>query len=405
MRDPVLVDVAVGDYGDERTLNLMYVARVEGEPRAMDDVAALAWHALDALPPLAFPHEARALARVRSGEAGSLNPPGSLRARVERTDPLKVAGRYVNPAFARGGGLKEPTFREFLRWRRERPKRDKRPVSVPRRAADDPKPGAPPTSGVRATWLGHSTVLLQLDGKTYLTDPVLSTRIGVFFKRATPPGLAFEDLPPVDALLLSHNHYDHLDAPTVKRLPRETPVFCPEGVARWFRRRGFTRVEERSWWGAADLAGHRVTFVPAQHFSGRTGFDRDKTLWGGWVVEGDRGSSAWYAGDSGWFDGFREIGAAFPGLDLAIVPIGAYTPRWFMAPVHVDPPEAGRAFLDAGARTMLPVHWGAFRLADEPVDEPPVVLEAWWRAQGLDPARLLKPPLGVPVDVPPAKPI
>jgi L-ascorbate metabolism protein UlaG (beta-lactamase superfamily) len=309
--------------------------------------------------------------------------------------PLLVRGRYVNVGAPRAepGGDDESQFRKFLKWRRERRGLPRLPFHVPKVPVRAPL-GPPPAAGIAATWAGHSSVVLQVDGKTYLTDPVWSDRVGSVVKRLTPPGLPWEALPRVDGLLVSHNHYDHLDAGTVARLPRATPVFCPTGVAAWFRRRGFTRVHERSWWEAAELDGHRLTCVPAQHFSGRTPWDRDKTLWGGWVVEGSRGGRAYFAGDSGYFKGFAEIGAAFPRLDLAMVPIGAYTPRWFMSPVHVDPAEAGQALLDVGARSLLPIHWGTFRLADEAIDEPPKVLLGWWREKGLDPARLRVPALG-----------
>lgn len=339
--------------------------------------------------------------------AGS-RPPATFKASavasspVTRTQPLVVKGRYVNPGLlgrppAEGG---ENGFRQFLKWRRERRNRPPRgPEHVPRAERVGPVP-APPRAGLAATWVGHSTLVLQLDGKTLLLDPVWSDRIGTVVKRRTPPGVAWEDLPPIDAVLLSHDHYDHLDAGTLRRLPRDTPVYCPTGVGRWLRKRGFTRVQERGWWEEATLEDHRLTCVPAQHFSGRTPWDRDRTLWGGWVVEGPRGSKAYFAGDSGYFPGFREIGAAFPGLDLALIPIGAYEPRWFMSPVHVDPAQAGEAFLDVGAARMLPIHWGTFRLADEGIDEPPRVLEAWWREKGLDPARLRVPALGERVEVP-----
>ena len=313
-------------------------------------------------------------------------------------------GRFVNPEDPRAkpgseAGA-EPSLREFLKWRHQRapPPRE---VDVPR---VDPPPArlpAPPARGLAATWVGHSSVVLQLDGRTYLCDPVWSERIGVVIRRRTPPGVPWSALPRVDALLVSHNHYDHLDAPTVRRLPRDTPVLCGLGMGAWFRRRGFARVEEMGWWDEAKLEGHRVAYVPAQHFSGRTLRDRDRTLWGGFVVEGSGGSKAWFAGDSGYFSGFREIGDTFPGLHLAMVPIGAYAPRWFMAPVHVDPAEAGQAFLDSGARWMLPLHWGTFRLADEAVDEPPRVLRAWWREKGLDPERLKLPALGETVRLDP----
>jgi L-ascorbate metabolism protein UlaG (beta-lactamase superfamily) len=123
-------------------------------------------------------------------------------------------------------------------------------------------------------------------------------------------------------------------------------------------------------------------------------WDRDRTLWGGWMLEGPRGSTVYFAGDSGWCEAFAQIGDAFPRIDLALIPIGAYLPRWFMAPVHVDPAEAGEAFLATGAKRMMPVHWGTFRLADEAVDEPPRVLRAWWDEKKLDPARLHVPELG-----------
>ena len=306
-----------------------------------------------------------------------------------------MRGRYVNRGAPRGQGGEEGEgqLRQFLKWRRERRGLVRGPFHVAKARVDAPLP-PPPEAGIAATWVGHSSVVLQLDGRTYLADPVWSDRVGGVVKRLTPPGIPWEAVPPVDALLVSHNHYDHLDAPTVARLPKGTPVLCPVGVGRWFRRRGFTRVTERSWWESADLDGHRATFVPAQHFSGRTLWDRDRSLWGGWVVQGHWGSTAYFAGDSGYFPGFREIGAAFPRIDLAMIPIGAYTPRWFMSPVHVDPHEAGQAFLDVGARAMLPIHWGTFRLADEAIDEPPKVLAQWWREKGLDAARLHLPALG-----------
>jgi L-ascorbate metabolism protein UlaG (beta-lactamase superfamily) len=152
-------------------------------------------------------------------------------------------------------------------------------------------------------------------------------------------------------------------------------------------------VTERSWWESARLDDLTMTCVPAQHFSGRTLWDRDRTLWGGWVVQGPH-SSAYFAGDSGYFPGFKQVGEAFPGLDACLMPIGAYEPRWFMSAVHVDPAEGGQAFLESGARAMLPIHWGTFRLADEAVDEPPRVLQRWWREQKLDSDRLLLPKMG-----------
>lgn len=311
-----------------------------------------------------------------------------------------MKGRFVNPTGAPvqwtpGEKGSEITWRDFWNWRRTRPKHPD-DWHVPR---VDPAPTAlppPPASGIAATWIGHASVVLQVDGKTLLVDPVWSRRLvnGLAVSRFTPPGIPWSALPRIDALVVSHDHYDHLDAPTIARIPRHVPVFCGTGVGRWFRARGFADITERSWWESAKLGAHTLTFVPAQHFSGRSLFDRDRTLWGGWVVEGPEGHVAYFAGDSGAFPGFREIGERFPRIDLAMIPAGAYEPRWFMAPVHVDPPEAGQAFLDTGARAMLPIHWGAFRLADEPIDEPPRALARWWDEKGLDRARLRVPPLG-----------
>lgn len=332
------------------------------------------------------------------------------RPRVPRLQPVRIDGRFVNPAFVHppqrlpeeGGPAPEDDeergFRDFVKWRLERRKYAEHEPVVERVAREGPV-GAPPEEGIRVTWVGHSSTILQVDGKTLLLDPVWSKRLAGVVKRHTEPGVKWEDVPPVDALVVSHDHYDHLDAATVKRLPRATPVFVPTGVASWFLKRGFTNVVERSWWEDALLDGLRLTCVPAQHFSGRTPWGRDRTLWAGWVVEGARGGKAYYAGDSGYFPGFHEIGEAFPGLDVALIPIGAYSPRWFMAPVHVDPPEGGQAFLDVGAREMIPVHWGAFRLADEPIDEPPRALREWWAQKGLEPARLRVPKLGETLEV------
>lgn len=313
--------------------------------------------------------------------------------------PIWEDGKFVNPGrppvqWTPGEEGSEVTWRDFWDWHRHRPKHPKT-WHVPQAPAVDALRPAP-ASGIAVTWFGHSSVLLQIDGLNLLIDPVWSRRLagGLVVPRYTPPGQRWEALPRIDALLVSHNHYDHLDAPTVKRLPRETPVFTGLGVGAWFRRRGFSRVHEMTWYDRATLDGAALTYAPAQHFSGRTLWDRDRTLWGGFVFEGREGSVAYCAGDSGYFDGFREIGERFPRIDLAMIPIGAYAPRWFMSPVHVDPQEGGQAFVDCGARTMLPIHWGTFRLADEPIDEPPRALRAWWEQRGLDPARLLLPALG-----------
>lgn len=252
-------------------------------------------------------------------------------------------------------------------------------------------PRSPLPSGASwLAWLGHASFLLRLGGRTVAVDPVLSERILGAGRRLTPAGL--DQLPPLDLLLISHNHYDHLDAPTVRGLPRDTPVLAPGGLGRWFRRRGFTDVTELDWWESLELApaggGLEVAFVPAHHWSRRGLFDHCASLWGGWVLTAAGGPRLYHAGDSGYGPFFTEIGARYPGIDVAMLPVGAYAPRWFMRPVHVDPEEAVRAAREAGARAMVPMHWGTFRLSREPVLEPIERTRAAWATAGRDPADL-----------------
>ncbi len=231
--------------------------------------------------------------------------------------------------------------------------------------------------GVRLTWIGHASFLGRLGDASFLIDPVFSTRIGWVVRRHGRPGLLPQDLPRVDALLVTHNHYDHLDAASIRALPRAISVFVPLGLGRWFRRRGFERVHELGWWQAADARSLRITLVPACHWSRRSIGDTNRSLWGGFVVA-SAGVSVYHGGDTAYFAGFREIGRRFPGLDAALLPIGAYAPAWFMERYHMTPEQAGRAFLELGARELVPMHWGAFKLTDEPLSEPIGRLRTWW---------------------------
>ncbi|HEU0089296.1 MAG TPA: MBL fold metallo-hydrolase [Pseudonocardiaceae bacterium] len=244
-----------------------------------------------------------------------------------------------------------------------------------------------PAAAAWLAWLGHASFLIRLGGCTVAVDPVLSERILGAGQRLTPPGL--DRLPPLDLLLISHNHYDHLDAPTLRGLPRATRVIAPGGLGRWFRRRGFTDVTELDWWEAVDLDGAlQVTFVPAHHWSRRGLLDRCASLWGGWILTAAGGLRLYHAGDSGYGPRFAEIGSRYPGIDVAMLPVGAYAPRWFMHPVHTDPAEAVQAAQDVGARVMVPMHWGTFQLSREPVLEPIERTRAAWAAVGRDPANL-----------------
>ncbi|WP_235978303.1 MBL fold metallo-hydrolase, partial [Streptomyces lycii] len=259
-----------------------------------------------------------------------------------------------------------------------------------------PEPGPGETA---VTWAGHASWVLRTGGLTVLTDPVWSRRILGTPARVTPVGVPWETLPPVDAVVISHNHYDHLDAPTLKRLPRDTHLLVPAGLGAWCRRRGFTRVTELDWWEAVELPAPeggtvRFDFVPAHHWSRRTLTDTCRSLWGGWILTGPGGQRVHFAGDTGYGHWFTEIGDRCPGIDLTLLPIGAYDPPALLRPVHTDPEEAVRACLDLGAHRMAPMHWGTFLLSAEPPLEPLTRVRAAWEAAGLPRERLWDLPIG-----------
>ncbi len=230
------------------------------------------------------------------------------------------------------------------------------------------------------TWVGHATYVLQTGGLTILTDPIWSDTMPGIPRRFTPPGVDWSDLPRIDAVLISHNHYDHLDAPTIRRLPRDTPIFVPAALGEWFTRRGFVDVTELDWWESASLVGVDFDFVPAHHWSRRGLGDTCKSLWGGWVITGEDGNRIYFAGDTGHGHWMAEIGQRYPGIDLALMPIGAYEPDWFMRPVHMNPEEAVEACADLGAPRMASMHWGTFMMTREPVLQPLERVRAAWAA-------------------------
>jgi N-acyl-phosphatidylethanolamine-hydrolysing phospholipase D len=241
--------------------------------------------------------------------------------------------------------------------------------------------------------VGHASLLVQLAGLNILTDPMWSQRASpVQFtgpRRWVPPGIAFADLPPIDVVLQSHNHYDHLDDYTVRRLAREHPGATwavPLGLAQFVRRRGVPSdaVRELDWWQEQALGAIRVVCTPAQHFSGRSFRDRGATLWCGWALAAQDGKRVFFAGDTGYHPEFAQIGERCGPFDLSLMPIGAYEPRWFMRYLHMNPEEAVAAFRALGAGgAMVPIHWGTFKLTDEAMDEPPVRAHAAFLAAGL----------------------
>ncbi len=242
------------------------------------------------------------------------------------------------------------------------------------------------------TWVGHATMLVQAGGLNVLTDPVFSSRASpvqfVGPQRAQPPGLALDQLPPIDVVLISHNHYDHLDKNTVVELSRQsqgaTLFIVPLGVKSWFLEAGITHVKELDWWESVNVKGVDFHFTPVQHWSARSFGDRSQTLWGGWAVFGT--DMHWYfSGDTGYSQDFldtqkrfasRQTPAQGGGFDIALLAVGAYEPRWFMKEQHINPAEAVQIHQDLKAKRSVGVHWGTFALTDEPLDQPPKDLAA-----------------------------
>ena len=233
------------------------------------------------------------------------------------------------------------------------------------------------------TWIGHATVLLQLNGVNIITDPHLTERASPLSfagpRRVVAPALSFEELPHIDAVLISHNHYDHLDLGTVTELNRQAggpPLFLvPLGMKSWFANQGVANVEEYDWWDKTERLGLSFHFVPVQHWSSRTVTDRNASLWGGWVVEAPDYRFI-FCGDTGYSKDFANIGKRFGYFDLAAIPIGAYEPRWFMKTQHVNPDESVMIHRDLRARQSMAIHWGTFVLTDELLTDPPPHLAA-----------------------------
>jgi N-acyl-phosphatidylethanolamine-hydrolysing phospholipase D len=274
------------------------------------------------------------------------------------------------------------------------------------------------------TWIGHATMLAQFSGLNLITDPVFSERASPLSfigpQRAQPPGLSLAQLPRIDVVLVSHNHYDHLDEASVKALNAQAggaPLFVvPLGIKPWLAQRGISNVVELDWWQTHTVKSPRgeveLVFTPAQHWSGRSLSDRLATLWGGFAVFAPDLHFI-YTGDTGYSRDFADIAARYAsrqtasqggGFDIALVPIGAYEPRWFMATQHVNPDEAVRIHRDLGAKLSVGVHWGTFNLTDEALDEPPQALAAARRAQGVDDQAFVALAIGETRRLPPRRP-
>ena len=286
----------------------------------------------------------------------------------------KPDGGFQNP-----GDVRESGLFDVLRWVAQRDyfTSDRDPSAYNFTVLENDGVELQKTKDLQVTWVGHATTLVQMGGVNILTDPIWSERCSpVAFagpKRYTKPGIDFTKLPEIDIVIISHNHYDHMDLPTLKDLQQKykPKFFVGLGNKRMLENEGLTNVTELDWWQTVEISEKQIQlhFTPTQHFSGRGALDRDETLWGSFVLERN-GKRVYFAGDTAYFDGFKKIQERFGKIDLAILPIGAYEPRWFMSPVHVNPEEAIRAFVDLKAEYMLPMHFQTFVLSDEKLDAP-----------------------------------
>lgn len=273
--------------------------------------------------------------------------------------------------------------KDILRWRvldplkgQSRPK--EAPFVTPQQAYDKEMvaSGAP-----SLLWIGHASFLLTLGGKRILVDPILGPRVGPI-KRLVAPGIPWKELPPIDIVVITHNHRDHLDTWSVERLGDKPTYVVPLGNSRFLKAAGSNaKIVELDWWQTTGIGSLELMLVPARHWSMHFPWDRNDALWGGCVIRGPEGT-AYHSGDTAYWDTFEEIGRRAGPIDWAMLPIGAYEPRWFMEPQHMGPEEATQAAKLLKARHFVAMHWGTFRLTDEPISEPPIRARAACVDQG-----------------------
>ncbi len=330
------------------------------------------------------------LALIFTIVAGTLLVGSELSAPVYR-GPL--SDHFDGKKFTNPGGIEAKGFKDLWKWMRTRERgKWQEKMDIP--------PGPPPQSRVTGdqvavTFVNHSTFLVQFQGLNILTDPIWSKRASPFPfagpRRMRPPGLRFEDLPPIDIILLTHNHYDHLDIKAMKKLWDEfhPAIYCTLGVSPFLRKHGIERATEMDWWDESKFnTDLKILCTPAQHFSGRGMYDRDRTLWSGFALMTGNGS-IYYSGDTGYGDFFTEIKDKIGPVRIAFIPIGAYKPAWFMGPIHTGPAEAIRIHNEMESPVSIAMHFGTFPLADDSEDDPQMELERLLKEGALSQGRFL----------------
>jgi L-ascorbate metabolism protein UlaG (beta-lactamase superfamily) len=308
--------------------------------------------------------------------------------------PHSENGAYFNPWMP----MVEKSFGRFLKWRfsKKGPYTDAEETYLPEiQTGLASRVAAMPADNFIA-WVGHATFLIRINGVYWLTDPMLSDR-ALLPKRVTPPALTVDELSGLTApinVLISHNHYDHLDKHTLRALPLHARVFVPLGLKPFVQNYFKGQVTELDWWEDIKLdKGTQLVSLPAQHWSRRIGQDFNTTLWASYLLITPQ-TSIYYGGDSGYFVGYREFGRRFPSIDYALIPLTAYHPRWFMHYAHMNAPESIQAFQDLGARYYIPTQWGTFRLGDNPPGYPLLDLKRAIEANGHDPSRFVLMDIG-----------
>ena len=314
----------------------------------------------------------------------------------------EVSDHFDGKVFLNEGGIRAKGLSDVLKWVRSR-KREPWQESQGLKAGMPPKTAV--SEGIRITFINHSTFLIQTAGYNILTDPIWSQRTSpVQFagpSRMRPPGIKFEDLPSIDYVLISHNHYDHLDVATMKRLIKayDPIVISPLGVGGFIEKIGTKKVHDLDWWQNYSIEKDlSISCVQAQHFSGRGMFDRDATLWCGYIIHSGQ-DNIYFAGDTGYGEFFERIQEQYGAMRVSLIPIGAYLPRWFMSPIHISPKEAVQVHLDVRSELSIAMHFGTFPLADDGKQRPIIDLESALREYDLGQEAFIVPVEGRPIDI------